>query len=208
MNNTFGYEKAVAFPYFTKVWFRSGGKLAYVKIDGNYAAVDAIVEHLKKSKEVEEPELTCANIRKAVWSLKTKPTLLPEMRAYVPCFNHLQGRNTDFIYIDENTEKLRCALLYGEWDIEPKYGIRNLKKVKLGKKTTVELDDGRKGVATLNPVDVPDPYVAFALAYTKSQFENSTAFYNFVDKIAKKNKRYGVYLKGVKLKAKKEEDRK
>ena len=91
--------------------------------------------------------------------------------------------------------------------LKPKYGIRNLKKVKLGKKTTVELDDGRKGVATLNPVDVPDPYVAFALAYTKSQFENSTAFYNFVDKMVKKNKRYGVYLKGVKLKAKKEEDK-
>lgn len=82
-----------------------------------------------------------------------------------------------------------------------KYGIRNIKKVKLGKKTTVELTDGRKGVVTLNPVDVPDPYVAFALAYTKAQFETSTAFYNFVDRIVKKNKRYGIFIKGKKLKA-------
>lgn len=104
------------------------------------------------------------------------------------------------IWIDETTH-----ITKKQWEClmnrNIKYGIRNIKKVKLGKKTTVELTDGRKGVVTLNPVDVPDPYVAFALAYTKAQFETSTAFYNFVDRIVKKNKRYGIFIKGKKLKA-------
>ena len=88
----------------------------------------------------------------------------------------------------------------GEINMKPNYGIRNVKKCKLGKKTTVWLDDGRKGEAKVQGGDEYDPYVAFSLAYTAAQFESKTAFRNFVDKMTKKNKRYGVYVKGKKLK--------
>ena len=40
-------------------------------------------------------------------------------------------------------EEIRKKWLYGEWDMNDiTYGIRNVKKCKMGKKTTVELTDG------------------------------------------------------------------
>ena len=207
-------------PNLTRIWFESEGKTEPIEIKGKKWLEGKVVELI--SAACEDTELTCvANIRKAVRELKPKPMMLPNTRVFVPCNGQRRVLFRGPYEIQDTNESTPFRVLFPrdlpmmtsetlkfiDSRLKPKYGIRNLKKVKLGKKTTVELDDGRKGVATLNPVDVPDPYVAFALAYTKSQFENSTAFYNFVDKIAKKNKRYGVYLKGVKLKAKKEEDK-
>ncbi len=196
-NKYLKFEKAIEYPNFTKVWFRYAGRYEYVKIDGRGFAVNAIVEFLKKST-YEDPELTVEDIRKAVKLLKTKPMFAPKLKM----FNDYKGMEYGHLHYDE-FDAFRYT--YGMcFDNNPNYGIRNLKKVKLGKKTTVELTDGRKGVAQVQGDDVYDPQVAFALAYTAAQFESKTAYNNFVNKLVKKNKLYGIYAKGLKLKVKKE----
>jgi hypothetical protein len=116
--------------------------------------------------------------------------------------SHYKHRGSDFcgqclrdtgVWTPRNHEKVKS-----EQDLQ--YGIRNLKKCKLGKKTTVELTDGREGTATVQGGDQYDQYVAFALAFTDAHFESKTAFHNFVNRIAKKNTRYGIFVKGKKLK--------